>query len=134
KLLAIDTIKIRGTIVPNANWYANTTATAAQTQAAMTYDGPDWDDTPTVCTAIPSTNRLITTVTADDIALVKQTGPVSLDPGKTAILYFVGPGSYDATPTLVGDVLSATDVGAGVSLTVLSGQITVVQSVSVAKV
>ncbi|MGH9922659.1 MAG: hypothetical protein ACRD38_07895 [Nitrososphaerales archaeon] len=132
KLLAIDTIKIRGTIVPNANWYANSTASATQTQAAMIYDGNDWDDAPAVCTALPAGPVSITTAATNDVPLVKQTGPVSLDPGKTVIIYFVGPGSYNTLAA--DDVLSATDVGAAASVTVLSGQITVVQSVSVAKV
>ncbi len=127
KLMAIDTIKIRGTIVPNANWYANSTATAAQTQAAMTYDSADWEG---ACT-LPATSVTVGT-TPTDVVLTKQTGPVSLDPGKTAIIYFVGTGSYDTITT--NDVLTATDVGAAVSLTVQAGQLTTVQSVSVAKV
>ncbi|MFY3741147.1 MAG: hypothetical protein HMLIMOIP_001595 [Candidatus Nitrosomirales archaeon] len=132
KLMAIDTIKIRGTIVPNANWYANSTASASQTQAAMTYDDGDWTTNGTACAALPAGPVLITTAAANDVPLLKQSGPVSLDPGKTVIIYFVGPGSYDATNT--GDILSATDVGAAVSLTVQAGQLTTVQSVSVAKV
>ncbi|MGH7909590.1 MAG: hypothetical protein ACRENW_07060 [Thermodesulfobacteriota bacterium] len=131
KLIAIDTIKIRGTIVPNVNWYANTTATASQTQAAMTYTTTDWESN---CLALPNPagGVLIDTAAVNDIALLKQTGPVSLDPGKTAIMYFVGPGSYNLNAA--DDSLTATDVGAAVLLTVLSGQITQVQSVSVAKV
>jgi hypothetical protein len=129
KLLAIDTIKIRGTIVPNANWYANSTASATQTQAAMTYTKADWD---AACAALPAGPVSIDTAATNDVPLVKQSGPVSLDPGKTVIIYFVGPGSYNTVAT--DDVLTATDVGAAASLTTQSGQITVVQSVSVAKV
>jgi hypothetical protein len=133
KLMAIDTIKIRGTIVPNANWYVNTTASASQTQAQMTYDSADWDepDSGTECTAgaLPAGPVNITTVVADDVPLVKQTGPVSLDPGKTAIIYFVGSGSYDTNAS--NDILSGTDVGAAVSVTVQAGHLSIVQSVSV---
>ena len=129
KLMAIYTIKIRGTIVPNANWYANATASASQTQAAMTFTSADWAAS---CAALPAGPVLIDTAAANDVPLVKQTGPVSLDPGKTVIIYFVGPGSYNTVAT--DDVLTATDVGASVSLTVQAGQLTQVQSVGVAKV
>ena len=130
KLMAIDTIKIRGTIVPNANWYAsNTTLSSTSTQAAMTYTSADWT---TSCAGLPAGPILIDTAAANDVSLTKQTGPVSLDPGKTAIIYFIGSGSYNTIAT--DDVLSATDVGAAVSLTVQAGQLTQVQSVGVAKV
>jgi len=134
KLMAIDTIKIRGTIVPNANWYAsNTTLPATSTQQAMTYKPADWDDPDgTWCgvTTFPSTVT-VDSVAADDVSLAKQTGPVSLDPGKSAIIYFFAAGSYDANGN--NDALTATDVGAAVSLTVQAGQLTQVQSVSVSK-
>jgi hypothetical protein len=128
KLMAIDTIKIRGTIVPNGNWWANTTASSAQTQAAMIYQSSVWE---AACNALPGASVTVgTSPTA--VALAQQSGPVSLDPGKTAIIYFVGPGSYDTITT--NDVLTSTDVGAAVSLTVQAGQLTAVQSVGVAKV
>ncbi|MGH9910746.1 MAG: hypothetical protein ACRD32_08900 [Nitrososphaerales archaeon] len=133
KLLAIDTIKIRGTIVPNANWYASdpdpAVTTATQTQAAMTFTAADWT---TDCTVLPAGPVSIDTFAANDVDLTKQAGPVSLDPGRTVIIYFVGPGSYDTLAA--NDILTATDVGAAVSLTVQAGQLTQVQSVSVAKV
>jgi len=130
KLIGIDTIKIRGTIVPNANWYANSTATATQTQAAMVYDD-GFDDPNSLCTgaAMPAGPITITTAAADDISLVKQTGPVSLDPGKTVIIYFVGSGSYDVNAA--NDVLSATDVGGAASVTVQAGHLSIAQSISV---
>lgn len=131
KLLAVDTIKIRGTIVPNANWYANSTASATQTQSAMTYD-TDFDEPDTLCTGnVLPAGPITIDAGGTNVPLVKQNGPVSLDPGKTVIMYFIGPGSYNLNAA--DDSLTATDVGAAVSLTVLSGQITVVQSVSVAK-
>jgi hypothetical protein len=133
KLIGIDTIKIRGTIVPNTNWYANSTVTAAQSQAQMIYDSADWDepDAGTECTAgtLKAGPVTITTAAANDVPLVKQSGPVSLDPGKTAIIYFVCPGSYDTNAS--NDVLSATDVGAAVSVTVQAGHLSIAQSVSV---
>ncbi|MFY3741148.1 MAG: hypothetical protein HMLIMOIP_001596 [Candidatus Nitrosomirales archaeon] len=132
KLIAIDTIKIRGTIVPNANWYANSTVSASQSQAQMTYDSADWDEPDSLCigtAAPPAGPVLITTFAADDVPLVKQSGPVSLDPGKTVIIYFVSSGSYDTNAS--NDILSATDVGAAVSVTVQAGHLSIVQSVSV---
>ena len=80
KIIAVDSIKVRGTETPFGAWFAGiesdyTSATVETTQLAYveSIDG--------------ATN--LDGVTGNELTtgLVQQTGPVSLEPGKSAIIY-----------------------------------------------
>jgi len=95
KTLSVDKITIRGVDIPFAQWYADTTVSTSLYQQALNHTG--WDDSTTSgflfndgsCT--PSTILefdLDGTGTLDDFCADAATGPISLDPGQSAIIYF----------------------------------------------
>ncbi len=127
KLIAVDTIKVRGTSTAFGNWYAAKTVVSAtgavisnvEATAQFVYLSPlaagatDIDSAGIAIGAGPPNNEPF---------LVKGTGPVSLEPGATVIIYFSVPSG----------VVTSSDIGASASMTINAGQITSVQSVSVA--
>jgi len=94
KVLAVDKIQVRGTDVPYTQWYTDNTVTSNVFQQALNHTG--W--------ATPGQPRLIdncasaSTYVAIDpdsggpitecISADAGTGPVSLSPGDSAIIYF----------------------------------------------
>ena len=136
KIVAVDSIQIRGTTVPFGSWFFNTDeATTTNQQKQFSYGNVD----PT-----GSTNSFLLSTGpgdwdidrdgTDDLtdadgagaateALLKATGPISLDPGKGALIYFVLP---------VG-VLTDADVGASTSISIFAGQVGQVKTVPIAK-
>lgn len=123
KIVAVDSIQTRGAIVPFSSWFASTTAdaTPANTQKQFKY------------MSAPLTDLDLDNDTVPDLAaaMTRQTGPISIEPGKAVIIYFVVPVSNNALTT--DDVISSVDVGAALSLKMTAGQITQVQSINVAK-
>ena len=133
KLIAVDGIELRGASVVFTNWFATAIAetTPSVQQLQLAYCMPltgardlDNADGATVgdCTA-----------TGADVAtgLVRQTSPVSLEPGKAVIIYFIIPRSNDLVAN--NEAITSSDVGASATMKITAGQITQVQSVSVAK-
>ncbi|MEM2760594.1 MAG: hypothetical protein QXU32_00210 [Nitrososphaerales archaeon] len=130
KLIAIDKISVRGALVPFTQWYASNPDPAVTTpqhvQSQFLYDDELEAYDPVART--PASISIPTA--AGNLNLGIQNGPVSLDPGKSTIIYFVVPGDF----TGVVDVITSADVGAAATLKVNAGQLTSVQSVTVAKV
>jgi hypothetical protein len=129
KLIAVDKIQVRGAIVPFAQWYASdpATTTAAMIQSQLLYD------TEVAVADLASLPASITiTAAGSNVTLTKQTGPVSLDPGKSTIIFHVAPGSLDTDTS--NDIITSADVGAAATVAVSAGAISSVQAVTVAKV
>ena len=114
KLIAVDNIKVRGGIVPFANW-AYVPSTDANIVALAQSQLVNCGDIPTTLTCDIDGATPAETLIAS--------GPVSLDPGKTVIVYFKVPNG----------LITAADIGASATMTIQAGQITSVQSVSVAQ-
>ena len=101
KALAIDKIQVRGTDIPYAQWYPDTAVTANLFQQALNHTG--WsgvngflleDDPDENCNDV--TFPPATTIQSDldgpggelAICAIAATGPVSLYPGQSAIIYY----------------------------------------------
>ena len=128
RLVAVDSIKIRGASVPFTSWYASeaTDSTDTNFQKAFKY------------MINPDTDKDLDNDAADDllqtaagIGLIKQNAPVTLEPGKGVIIFFILSGSNDTD--LTNDVLTTSDVGASTSVSVFAGSIGQVQTVTVAR-
>ena len=123
KIIALDSIKVRGTETPFGSWFAGiesdyTSADVETKQLAYV----ESIDGATNLDGVAG-NELTT-------GLIQQTGPVSLEPGKSAIIYFIMPNSNSGS----GDpVITATDVGGSTSVNVFAGTLGQVVSVSVGK-
>lgn len=129
KLVAVDSIKVRGTTLAFGDWFAAKTLETA--------DGSAITNVETTAQFIYLNSTTLTDQTAIDIDgsgtaiqstnepfFEQQSGPVSLEPGESVIMYFEVPGT----------VIGAEDVGAAATLNINAGQLTSVQSVTVANV
>ena len=136
KVVAVDKIQIRGVDIPFSQWYADTSITdTAVFQAALNHTG--WsgvggmlaDETSDSsgaygCTGTTeinidpdSTGATITECIQADAA----TGPISMNPGQSAIIYF----------KLNNGTLSSLDSGVSTTVSVFAGKAGGPQSVSV---
>jgi len=136
KILSVDEIQVRGDAIPYTSWYADkdpTRVTIENFQASFVHEGTDgtgdMKDSTTVTTAcdagIELTIDLDGTPATNDkptLCLDQQSGPVSLNPGERAVVYFRVPDG----------VLSPLDSGASTSLNVFAGQVSAPQTVTVA--
>ena len=139
KLLSVDTISIRGTSIPFSNWYADLDplrVTTANFQSAMNYtsilspisgslkngtlvgDGVSVDvatcPSPTGITSGVLVLQLSSVTAAKPtLCMVQQSGPISLQPGAKAIVYFKVP----------QNVLTSVDAGASSSVAIYAGQV-----------
>ena len=127
KVLAIDRIQIRGTDVPFNQWYTDTTVTASLFQQALNHTG--WGTLPQI-TKLGSCagNSAYLCVDYDAsgsnteiINATAGTGPVSLSPGASAIIYW----------KLNNGTLSSLDSGANTSVNIFAGKTGAPQSVTV---
>lgn len=115
RTIAVDTIRIRGITVPFGNWAVSaTTVTPPQTTAQFIWQP-----------GIPAANTYNLDGVGTNVALTAQNGPISIDPGKSAIIYF----NLPATQT----VITPADIDTSIVLAVSASQIDSVQSISVAK-
>ena len=132
KVVAVDKIQIRGTDIPFTQWYSDNTVTAAVFQRALNHTG--WDSnfnpvqstTPTDCTAGGFTGLIaIDTDTSgpltDCIQASQATGPISMAPGGSAIVYF----------HLNNGTLTSLDSGVSTTVNIFAGKAGAPQSVSV---
>ena len=92
KILSVDKITIRGFDIPFAQWYADTDVSAALYQQVLNHSG--WDDSVTSgfifnnggCSGGEALSFDLGA--ADDFCADAATGPISLIPGQSAIIYF----------------------------------------------
>ena len=128
KVVSIDKIQIRGNDIPFNQWYTDTTVTSSTFQLALNHTG--WSG---VAGKIAKTNNCSagTTVISIDpdssgpvtecIAANAGTGPVSLTPGASAIVYF----------QLTNGTLTSLDSGASTSVNIFAGKTGAPQSVTI---
>jgi len=121
KVLAIDTIQVRGTAIPFTQWYPDTTISAALFQKALNFTG--WTGVAGALrtqTSSPACTPTGTTIIIDldgtggeeAICANAGSGPVSLSPGSQAIIYF----------KLTNGTLTSLDSGAATTLNIFAGK------------
>jgi len=127
KVLSVDKIQIRGSDVPFTSWYPDTTVTSSTFQQALNHTG--WSGTAGQlikdATNCSLTGPIAIDLTGADtdassICAAAGTGPVSLSPGATAVIYF----------KLNNGTLTSLDSGANVSLNIFAGKTGAPQSVT----
>lgn len=124
KIVSLDKIQVRGTDVPFAQWYPDTTVTTTLMQQAFqlnTLSSANKPSADTISGCTTETVRQLITGTTG-ICANAASGPLSLSPGDTAIVYFA----------LNNGTLSSLDSGASSSLNVFAGKVGAPQSVTVA--
>jgi hypothetical protein len=118
KVLAVDTIQVRGVNVPFAQWYPDTSVTPALYQKAYNFTG--WSGTGGMLKTYDPNSLCSTTVEADadgsggeaPVCANAGSGPVSLSPGSQAIIYF----------KLTNGTLTSLDSGASTTLNIFAGK------------
>lgn len=110
KVVAVDTIAIRGAVVPFENWAYVDNAATSLFQSDLQF-----------CNNMPTNTCDVDGDSSDETLVDGNTGAVALQPGEAIIVYFRAP---DGT-------FSAFDIGGSTSLKVGSGSLVVVQYVPV---
>jgi len=129
KVLSVDRIVVRGADVPFAQWYVDNNVTSALIQQAMKF--PGWLGTGgNLAIDDPSGNCVGTELVRIDLDGVgfedavcgtPAGGPIGLDPGDNAIVYF----------KLTNGTLDTVDGGATSSVSVFAGNVGAPQSISI---
>jgi len=123
KLVSIDKIQIRGTDIPFARWYPDTTVNSTTFQQALNFTswlttGGLMANTTSVC----STENLRIRLSPDtEFCASAASGPVSLSPGQASIIYF----------HLVNGTLTSLDSGASTAVNIFAGKAGAPQTVTV---
>ena len=128
KVVSIDKIQIRGNDIPFNQWYTDSTVTSSTFQLALNHTG--WSG---VAGNIKKTNSCSggsTTISIDPdtsgavtecIAADAGTGPVSLTPGASAVIYF----------KMTNGTLTSLDSGLSTSVSIFAGKTGAPQSVTI---
>ncbi|WP_178085590.1 hypothetical protein, partial [Candidatus Nitrosotalea sp. FS] len=143
KILSVNTISVRGTQIPFANWYYDSNPiriTAANFQSQLTYTGTT-DYTGGPLGMMKSTNSTVLTnclaqasgtkfainefatwsASTPSMCFSQASGPISLKPGDKAIVYYQVPAG----------ILGTVDAGSQSSVAVYAGNVGAPQSVTV---
>jgi len=134
KVVSVDKISIRGSDIPFTQWYADTTITSTLFQQALNHSG--WDGTDGRLTQEPTDDATMCPSTAgfviqdlvgdgeavESVCAGPATGPISLDPGGSTIIYF----------KLTNGTLTSLDSGVNTSVNLYAGKAGAPQSVTVA--
>ena len=126
KVVSIDKIQIRGNDIPFNQWYTDTIVTSSVFQLALNHTG--WNGQyiaktnscsggSTVISIDPDTSGSVTECITGDAG----TGPVSLTPGSSAVIYF----------KLTNGTLTSLDSGASTSVNIFAGKTGAPQSVTI---
>jgi len=127
KIVSVDKIAIRGTDIPFAQWYPDTSVTSSLIQQPMNFTG--WsgvggllaDSVPNTCPCIGSQGCANTTSSVIKVQLISSedsvcanpaNGPVGLEPGAAAIIYF----------KLNNGTLQTVDSGIATSVNIFAGK------------
>jgi len=127
KVVSVDRIQIRGTDVPFGQWYTDTDVTPSLFQQALNHTG--WGVLPQIAktgTCVGNAFYLCVDYDASGanteiIEADAGTGPVSLTPGASAIIYF----------KLNDGTLTSLDSGANTSVNIFAGKTGAPQSVTI---
>jgi len=129
KVVSIDKIQIRGADIPFTQWYTDTVVTNTLFQQSLNFTG--WLAAPAPSMTKTGSCAAATTYVCVDydgsgantetIAADAGTGPVSLAPGASAIIYF----------KLSNATLTSLDSGASTSVNIFAGKTGAPQSVTV---
>jgi hypothetical protein len=125
KVVSVDKIQIRGANIPFTQWYPDTTVSSDLYQQALNHTG--WDDSATSgflfndVTCSPVTVLEFDLGATDDFCADAATGPVSLNPGQSAMIYF----------KLSNGTLTSLDSGVNTSVNIFAGKTGAPQSVTV---
>jgi len=129
KVLSVDRIAVRGADVPFAQWYPDVTVTSDIIQQPMNFTGwgtsggqLDYTGT-TGCSGEALQIRLQQGQAGDDGDVCADTGagPIGLDPGQAAIIYF----------KLNNGTVGSVDGGAQTSVSVFAGKTGAPQSIAI---
>jgi len=124
KVLAVDKISIRGADIPYGQWYADTDVLPSLFQQALAHSG--WSNTNGMlsvtgsCAGTPTIDIAVAGE-ATDICANAATGPISLNPGQSAIIYY----------KLTNATLSTLDTGASTTVSIFAGKAGGPQSVTI---
>ncbi len=131
KVLSVDRIAVRGTDVPFSQWYLDNTVTTSIIQQPMNFtgwfndDGKLKNDTGTVCSPATEMQLLLEKNTSPAVdgwfCASKGAGPLGLDPGQAAIIYFI----------LNNGTVTSVDGGATTSVSVFAGKSGAPQSIAI---
>ena len=129
KIVSVDKIAIRGTDIPFAQWYPDTSVTSSLIQQPMNFTG--WSGTGGALNNFDPSDYCGGTFTLE-IQLIAQTdgsacadaaaGPVGLEPGAAAIIYF----------KLNNGTLQTVDSGVATSVNIFAGKTGAPLSITVA--
>ena len=126
KVVSIDKIQIRGADVPFNQWYTDTSVTSSVFQLALNHTG--WNGQYIAKTNSCSGNSETIAVDPDTSGSVTEciaanagTGPVSLTPGSSAVIYF----------QLTNGTLTSLDSGLNTSVNIFAGKTGAPQSVTI---
>ncbi len=131
KVLSVDRIAVRGTDVPFSQWYPDIGVTTGIIQQPMNFTG--WsgnagtlnNDTAAVCNPATKMQLVLepTAATPSDgwFCASAGAGPIGLDPGQAAIIYF----------RLNNGTITSVDGGATTSVSVFAGKSGAPQSIAV---
>ncbi len=115
KILSVNKISVRGVDMPFTQWYPDTDVTSNDLQQAMNFttwsdiDGLLTNSTAASCT--PGTKMEITLAVGVDFCADAASGPVGLDPGAGAIIYF----------SLTNGTITSLDAGISTAVGVFAG-------------
>jgi hypothetical protein len=128
KVISVDKIQIRGSDIPFTQWYTDTTVSASVFQLALNHTG--WSGVAGNISKTDSCSGNSETVAIDPdtsgsvtecIAANAGTGPVSLTPGSSAVIYF----------KLTNGTLTSLDSGLNTSVNIFAGKTGAPQSVTI---
>ncbi len=120
KIISVDKISIRGTDIAFANWYPDTTVESFLIQQPMNFTG--WSGTDGLLSVFDPNDYCGGTTFVLEVQLIDQTdgsvcadaasGPVGLEPGAAAIIYF----------KLTNGTLQTVDSGISTSVNIFAGK------------
>ena len=134
KVVSVDTIQIRGSDIPFGQWYPDNAVTSSNFQLSLNHTG--WSGTNGMLaesdpdencndTTFPPTTSIQSDLdgSGGELSLCANaaTGPISLTPGQSAIIYF----------KLTNDTLSSLDSGINTGVNIFAGKAGAPQSVTV---
>jgi len=122
KVVSVDKIYVRGDPIPFTQWYADTDVSTALYQQALNHSG--WATPGGIyndATCSPATTLQIDLGATDDFCANAAIGPVALNPGQSAIIYF----------KLTNGTLTSLDSGVNTSVNIFAGKAGAPQSVTI---